>query len=88
MKVCTNCHLSFDDQANICARCGNELANIAPQQTMDPTDHTAEFNAADISQNKVIAAAVLGVVNIICFFSVCSGKAKEPAIVSGLKFLK
>ena len=119
------------------------------QSQVPPTDHTAEFDAADISQNKVIAMApymlsfigiiiallaansskyaafhvrqalkieivsmliilcmiilfwtilvpiagavcmiILLVVRIICFFSVCAGKAKEPPIVSGLSFLK
>ncbi|MBE6598408.1 MAG: hypothetical protein E7638_03075 [Ruminococcaceae bacterium] len=112
-----------------------------------PTDHTAEFEAKDISENKVLAmipyimgwvgiiitllaagssayaafhvrqalkiqvcvtlttivgaiipfvgwiaagvcAIIALVVNIICFFNVCSGKAKEPPIVSSLGFLK
>lgn len=39
-----------------------------------------------------IAAAIMGVVffviQIICFFQVASGKAKEPAIIRSLKFLK
>ena len=148
MKVCMNCHLTYDDAAQVCAQCGNPLITMAPQQA-DPFDHTAKFDAADISENKVIAmlpylmswigiiiallagnaspyasfhvrqalkiqictallgiiasvlaitiiipiaAAVcimiLGVVNIICFFSVCAGKAKEPAIVRNLGFLK
>ena len=122
-----------------------------PQQAyyVNPTDHTAEFDAKDISDNKVmamlpylmgtigiviallasresaytyfhvrqavkitvvetllaivtallfwtiivpviggIAILVLGVINIICFFQVCGGKAKEPAIISSLNFLK
>ena len=148
MKVCMNCHLTYDDAAQVCAQCGNPLTSVTPQQA-DPFDHTASFDAADISDNKVFAmlpylmswvgiiiallagnaspyaafhvrqalkiqicyallgiiAAVLGitiivpiacavccvilfVVNIICFFHVCAGKAKEPAIVRGLGFLK
>ena len=35
-----------------------------------------------------IAFVVLFVINIICFFQVCSGKAKEPAIVCKLGFLR
>jgi uncharacterized membrane protein len=115
----------------------------------DPYDHTAEFDAKDISDNKVIcmmiyltgfigiliallasnsskyvafhvrqglkfqvvsilttlvslltfwtfiipaAAGVLSialfVVQIICFFDICKGKAKEPAIIRNLNFLK
>lgn len=148
MKVCMNCHLTYDDAAQVCAQCGDPLIAIAPQPA-DLTDHTAEFDAADISENKVlamvpylmgwigilitllasgsspyasfhvkqalkiqvciallgilstvlaitiivpIAAAVciliLGIVNIICFFQVCAGKAKEAAIVNKLGFLK
>ena len=148
MKVCMNCHLTYDDQAQVCAQCGGPLTAVAPQSA-DATDHTADFDAADISENKVlamlpylmgwvgiiitllasgtspyaafhvkqalkiqvcnallgiiatvlaitiivpIAAAVciliLGIINIICFFGVCAGKAKEPAIVCNLPFLK
>lgn len=36
----------------------------------------------------VIMLAVLFVIKIICFFQICSGKAKEPAIIRSLKFLK
>ena len=35
-----------------------------------------------------VCAVILFVVRIICFFQVCSGKAKEPAIVSSFGFLK
>lgn len=31
---------------------------------------------------------VLAVIKIICFFNVCSGKAKEPAIIRSITFLK
>ena len=124
------------------------LTSVTPQH-VKLTDHTAKFDAADISENKVLAMipylmgllgiliallagkdsaytafhvkqalkiqvccallailapisvitvigpfvcgvciVILWVVNIISFFDVCAGKAKEPAIVSGLKFLK
>lgn len=36
----------------------------------------------------LIMFLVLGVVKIICFFQVCSGKAKEPAVIRSLSFLK
>ena len=153
MKVCPQCRISYNDSETVCGKCGGALMTIemqpAPAAPADMTDHTAEFDPADISQNKVvamvpyllgwigiiialiagstspyasfhvrqalkiqictallgiiasilaitiiipIAAAVcimiLGVVNIICFFHVCAGKAKEPAIVRNLGFLK
>ena len=126
--------------------------NIQPGQpapVFDPYDHTAEFTAKDISDNKVIsmlvylmgaigiviallaansspyaafhvrqalkftvvnillsiaaavlcwtfivpiaagiAALVLLVIKIICFFQICKGKALEPYIIRSLTFLK
>lgn len=35
-----------------------------------------------------VCAVILAVLRIIAFFQICSGKAKEPAIVRGLGFLK
>lgn len=115
----------------------------------DPYDHTAEFDAKDISENKVVSMLVylmgpigiiiallvgnhspyvsfhvrqalkfmvveilatiimvllfwtaiaviayavfmcaLLIIKIVCFFQICGGKAKEPAIIRGLDFLK
>lgn len=120
-----------------------------PVQTVDPWDHTAEFDPQDVSENKVFAllgyvfsllgvlfvylgakdskyamfhaknavaiSVVMGlvflatallswtcivpvagaifeivilIVNIICIFDVFKGKAKEPAIIRGMNFLK
>ena len=152
MKFCPNCHLTYDDTANVCGQCGGPL-QVIPQQVpqaqpaYDPTDHTAEFNPRDISDNKVFAmlpylmsfigviiallaapsspftmfhvrqglkisvtsilvtivgaiipflgwiaagicAVVILVVEIICFFRVCKGQAKEPPIIKNLGFLK
>jgi len=121
----------------------------APTPVVDPFDHTAEFDAQDISDNKcyamlvylmsvvgiiiallaskdspylkfhirqaiklevttiivtiitaflcwtvIVAIAggvclcIVTVLKIICFFQICKGEAKEPAIVRNLKFLK
>lgn len=35
-----------------------------------------------------ILTVVLGVVQIICFFDICKGKAKEPYIIRNLTFMK
>jgi len=35
-----------------------------------------------------IIVCIIGVLQIICFFNVCSGKAIDPAIIRGLKFLQ
>ncbi len=119
------------------------------QPIFDPYDHTAEFDAKDISENKVVSMLVylmgaigiiiallasnnspyvsfhvrqalkftvveilatvgmvllfwtgiviiayaifmcaLFIIKIVCFFQICGGKAKEPAIIRGLDFLK
>lgn len=162
MKVCPNCQAQLDDAAVFCPNCGSQF--VAPQQApvyaapqpayapapvVDPTDHTAEFDPKDISDNKVIAMlvyllgaigviiallgsnsspyvafhvrqalkflvvevlvgiciallfftiivpivggiflGVLEVIKIICFFQICSGKAKEPVIIKSIGFLK
>ena len=155
MKFCPNCKLTYDDSANVCGQCGSPLATVPNQvppqgvPAYDPTDHTAEFDPKDISDNKVFAmlpyimsfigviiallaapsspytmfhvrqglkisvveillgivTAVLAitvivpiaagicliillVIQIICFFGVCNGKAKEPPIIKNLGFLK
>lgn len=57
MKICPKCHLSFDDSAADCPKCGNPLTYVDMQEQAQPsvTDHTAEFSPADISENKVLA---------------------------------
>ncbi len=161
MRACPTCNTSVEDNAAFCPNCGTRFAQSAPQQpygygqnpayapAYDPYDHTAEFDAKDISDNKVycmgiyllgaigiiiallasgsseytkfhirqmmkfivltilvgivtvvlfwtvivpIAAGiflcVLSVLQIICFFQIGQGKAKEPAIIRSLKFLR
>ena len=35
-----------------------------------------------------VMICVLSVIKIICFFQICNGQAKEPAIIKNLKFMK
>ncbi len=153
MKYCPNCGAQLEEGAASCPSCGAFFVaqpSAAPAPVYgDLTDHTAEFDPADISENKVFAmlpyllslvgvviallarngskytdfhirqslkificqafvamvSAILAitlivplagaiceiillVVQIICFFQVCAGKAKEPAIVNRFGFLK
>ncbi len=149
---CMNCGTNFTSQPQ--QNYNNAQTYQVPPQvnyapTFDPYDHTAEFDAKDISENKVVAMLVyllgslgiviallasntspyvafhvrqalkftvvtilstivsallcwtfivpiaygilmivLFVVKFICFFQICSGKAKEPAVIRNLKFLK
>ncbi len=56
MKVCPQCQLSYDDSAQNCGKCGGPLVTIQNQQPYNESDdHTAEFDVADISENKVLA---------------------------------
>lgn len=65
MKFCPNCRLAFDDDAHVCSQCGNPLVDVPNQH--DSTDHTAEFDPRDISDNKILAMLpyILGWVGII-----------------------
>ena len=157
MKNCPVCNTQVEDNVAFCHNCGASLnasqqpqppyQNYAPMY--DPYDHTAEFDAKDVSDNKVISMLVylmgaigiviallasstskyaafhvrqalkisvveiissliaivlcwtvivpiaygifmivLAVIKIVSFFQICSGKAKEPAIIRNLNFLK
>ena len=164
MKICPNCKNQIADDAMFCPACGASFGqpNAGAQQNTyqappqpnyapayDPYDHTAEFDAKDVSENKVISmlvylmgaigiviallasntspyagfhvrqalkftvveilaalwtallcwtvivpiaygifSIVLLVIKFICFFQICSGKAKEPAIIRSLGFLR
>lgn len=158
MKFCPKCGAQLNDDALFCPNCGTSFNAPAAGQpgyyapaipAFDPYDHTAEFDAKDISENKIyamvpyllgvagviiamlaagkseyvsfhvrqalkftivevlvglitvllcwtvivpiaagIVMAVLAVLQIMMFFSICSGKAKEPAIIRSLSFLK
>ncbi|MBE6729724.1 MAG: zinc-ribbon domain-containing protein [Ruminococcaceae bacterium] len=152
MKICPKCNTQVADDATFCTGCGVQFAPVQPTAyapAYDPFDHTSEFDAKDISDNKVIAmlvyllgpigiiiallasntsayaafhvrqalkitvveilslicaallcwtvivpiaygifALILTVIKFICFFQICSGKAKEPAIIKNFGFLR
>ena len=60
MKNCPVCNAQLNDEVAFCTQCGTPLrdgqgpeAQAAPY--VDPYDHTKEFSAQDISDNKVFA---------------------------------
>lgn len=69
MKTCPNCRSEVRDDAAFCPVCGTTLESIPtlprPEQTytppvytppvpmFDPYDHTADFDAGDIAENKL-----------------------------------
>ncbi len=151
--VCSKCGTQLAEGAGFCPNCGTPTAGGPQPQAQayyaDPADHTREFDAKDIADNKVyamlpylmgligvivaaivakdsayvkfhnlqgaklsvattlvtlltgvlswtcivpfvggIVLVVLAVISIICFFQVCKGQAKEPAIIKDLKIFK
>ena len=61
MKVCPKCGAQMDDAAMFCVQCGASFAGApapAPAPAIPAYDHTAEFEAEDISKHKVYAMLV------------------------------
>ena len=105
MKVCPICHSQVAPDSNYCTMCGNRLPDESqatppkssvyqnyyqPTPVPDPWDHTAEFDAADVSEHKLYAMLMYltSIVGII----VALLAAKESAFVQfhlkqGLKFV-
>lgn len=76
MAYCQNCGSPLPENAVFCEKCGAPVGyrpdqpvypNAYTQPYIDPHDHTADFEAADISENKIyaMAAYVLGTLGII-----------------------
>lgn len=63
MKFCPNCNTAADDNATFCTACGatfNAMPNnggvvYTQQPIFDSSDHTAEFDANDVAENKLYA---------------------------------
>ena len=61
MKLCPKCNTQLEDSAAFCPNCGTQFIPNAtvtqqPYIPVDASDHTAEFDPADIAQNKLYAA--------------------------------
>ena len=54
MKFCSKCGTQCEDNATACSSCGTAFA--APVVTyVNPKDHTAEYDKADVEKNKLFA---------------------------------
>jgi len=57
--VCSKCNAQLAEGAVFCANCGTPVAGGAQPQPqavyVNPSDHTAEFDAKDIADNKIYA---------------------------------
>ncbi len=54
MKTCPKCNAQIDDSVAFCPVCGAAMNSENAKQAQN-YDHTAEFDAQDISENKVLA---------------------------------
>ena len=82
MKYCPKCGAQMEDNAAFCPNCGNNAqptnspyqAPVYAAPEPDPFDHTGEFDAQDISENKVLCMLVylMGAIGII--YALLAGK--------------
>ena len=54
MAFCSNCGKELPEGATVCPGCGAAIGAAAPESAVN-WDHTDEFDAQDISDNKVYA---------------------------------
>ncbi|MBR6159231.1 MAG: zinc ribbon domain-containing protein [Lachnospiraceae bacterium] len=69
MAFCSNCGKEIPDGAAVCPSCGATLSSAAEASSpvIEPWDHSADYDAQDISDNKVYALSaylfsILGVI--------------------------
>lgn len=76
MKICPNCKHECTDDKRFCPECGTELVEQAAPAAEEPEkketkpadfDHTAEFDAEDVSDHKLLAMVIylLGPIGLI-----------------------
>ena len=75
MAFCSNCGKEVPEGAATCPSCNATLTNAAQPPVIEPWDHTAEFDAQDISDNKVYAlsAYLFSILGVL----LCNVLAKE-----------
>ncbi len=56
MAFCSNCGAQVDDGVQFCPSCGAPMnGNAQPYQQAQAFDHTAEFDAEDVHEHKLLA---------------------------------
>ena len=95
MKQCPHCGSLLEDEATVCTNCGTPLSGETRQyytqdfySDISVYDHTPEFSADDVSDNKVVcmAAYLMGALGIIIASIVGKGsKYAEFHIKQALK---
>lgn len=76
MAFCSNCGKEIPDGSSVCPSCGATIGGSS-LTVVDAFDHTSEFDAEDISANKVYALSAY----LFSFFGslLCNVLAKESA---------
>ncbi|MCR5735744.1 MAG: zinc-ribbon domain-containing protein [Lachnospiraceae bacterium] len=92
MKTCPNCHTEVDDSNVFCPVCGTNIDNPAQTALVSykpDWDHTAEFDAKDISDNKVVAMLMYltGLTGALLYFAILwlIGKSKSEYLAFHVK---
>ncbi len=88
MAFCPNCGSQLPEGADSCPNCGFSLSAPQPAYAYDPSDHTAEFDAQDIGNNKLYAMAsyILGLVGVL--FTFLAAKESPYAMFHARQSLK
>ena len=87
MAFCPNCGTQVPDDATACPNCGTVLNNVNAY-VPDPTDHTDEFDAKDISDNKVFAMASILVSGIGIIITLLAAQKSPFAMFYARESLK
>ena len=87
MAFCPHCGSQVPDDANVCPNCGTVLRG-ANTYVPDPTDHTDEFTAQDISDNKVFAMASILISTIGIIITLLAAQKSEFAMFYARQALK
>lgn len=77
MAFCSNCGAQLPEGASQCPNCNAVITGTVDTAVTYPWDHTAEFTAEDISENKVYAlvAYALGILGVVVAM-ICAGDSK------------
>ena len=97
MKNCPRCNTNLDDSAMFCTTCGLQFTNAQeqpaqntyaqqnapmPVAVVNPYDHTAEFSAEDVAENKLYAMLIYLTSIIGIIIALLVQKNKDSAYLS------